>query len=152
MFSIRPATDSDMQTERFVEIVSRAMWQPNRQKTSEFIAQARVRGASVLVACFEDQVVGTIVSEPRDDGSIDIINVATAHSMERHGVGRTMILALLRQSEGRAIRAETDEEAVGFYRSLGFTIESLGERYPGTARYGCVSMEPGSDPKGLGHT
>jgi len=140
VLSIRSATDSDMKSRRFVEIAGRAMGSP--ASAAEFIAQARSRDASGLVACSEGRVVGTLISELRDDGSIEIINVATTHDMERQGVGRSMVSYLLARSRGRPICAETDGDAVGFYRSLGFAIESLGEKYPGTVRYRCVSMGP----------
>ena len=74
MLNIRPATDSDMETGRFVEIAGRAMGRP--EKTAELIAQARARDTSILVACSDREIVGTIISEARDDRSIEIINVA----------------------------------------------------------------------------
>lgn len=36
------------------------------------------------------------------------------------------------------IRAETDKDAVGFYKKNGFTITSLGEKYPGVERFDCT--------------
>ena len=147
VLNIRSATDSDMATGRFVEITGRAMGHP--EKATEFIAQARARGSSILVACSDRGIVGTIISEARDDRFIEIINVATAHDTERRGVGSALVLALLARSKGCPVCAETDVEAVGFYRSLGFTIESLGDKYPGTVRYRCVSMEPRDNSKEL---
>ena len=35
------------------------------------------------------------------------------------------------------VTAETDKDAVGFYRSCGFEVESLGELYPGIERFRC---------------
>ncbi|WP_268921683.1 hypothetical protein [Metabacillus sediminilitoris] len=35
------------------------------------------------------------------------------------------------------ITAETDKEAVVFYRNYGFKITSLGEKYPGVERFLC---------------
>lgn len=34
--------------------------------------------------------------------------------------------------------AETDADAVDFYRRCGFAVESLGERYPGVERFRCT--------------
>jgi hypothetical protein len=34
--------------------------------------------------------------------------------------------------------AETDAEAVGFYKRCGFRMQSLGEKYVGTERFWCV--------------
>jgi hypothetical protein len=36
------------------------------------------------------------------------------------------------------VYAETDEEAADFYRNIGFTVESLGEKYPGIERFKCT--------------
>ena len=33
--------------------------------------------------------------------------------------------------------AETDKDAVDFYRKLGFSVTSLGEKYPGVERFHC---------------
>jgi len=54
------------------------------------------------------------------------------------GFGRGMILELLHQFEPVAIEAETDEDAVHFYRSIGFRVESIGEIVPGTERFCCI--------------
>lgn len=35
------------------------------------------------------------------------------------------------------LRAETDGDAVGFYRACGFSVVSLDEKYPGCVRYLC---------------
>lgn len=36
------------------------------------------------------------------------------------------------------IKAETDKDAVGFYKKNGFSITSLGEKYPGVERFECI--------------
>lgn len=45
--------------------------------------------------------------------------------------------AILDRFHPSVLSAETDAEAVGFYRSCGFTVRSLGEKYPGTERFLC---------------
>jgi len=40
-------------------------------------------------------------------------------------------------SKYSSIVAETDYEAVDFYRRYGFVITSLGEKYPGVERFLC---------------
>ncbi|KOP67579.1 GNAT family acetyltransferase [Bacillus sp. FJAT-18019] len=56
------------------------------------------------------------------------------------GYGRGLILELLLEVQPKpdAIIAETDEEAVDFYRSIGFEVYSMGEQYPGIERFRCV--------------
>ncbi|MDN4071264.1 hypothetical protein NYE70_06050 [Paenibacillus sp. FSL R5-0407] len=38
----------------------------------------------------------------------------------------------------RRIDAETDMDAVDFYRKIGFQIIRLGEKYPGIERFKCI--------------
>lgn len=38
----------------------------------------------------------------------------------------------------KTLMAETDDDAIGFYRNTGFTIEELGEKYEGIRRYKCT--------------
>ena len=37
-----------------------------------------------------------------------------------------------------SIYAETDQDAVNFYKNIGFHITSLGEKYPGVERFACL--------------
>ena len=39
------------------------------------------------------------------------------------------------ESADQPLGAETDQASVGFYQALGFTVESLGEKYPGVKRF-----------------
>jgi ribosomal protein S18 acetylase RimI-like enzyme len=65
-------------------------------------------------------------------------NIAVIPAAQRQGIGRATVAHVRdRFAPGRLV-AETDRNAVGFYRACGFTIESLGERYPGTERFRCT--------------
>ncbi|MNR27515.1 Acetyltransferase (GNAT) family protein [compost metagenome] len=54
------------------------------------------------------------------------------------GFGRGMLLEIIEDMQPTRITAETDEEAVQFYRNVGFVISSLGEKYPGVERFQCT--------------
>ncbi|MGG4554653.1 hypothetical protein ABEX11_20625 [Paenibacillus humicus] len=43
----------------------------------------------------------------------------------------------IRENQIRRVEAETDKDAVDFYRRLGFNITSLGQKYPGVERFQC---------------
>lgn len=53
-------------------------------------------------------------------------------------LGSGMIREIVRTSKVGMLKAETDHEAVGFYTNAGFTVTSLGEKYPGVERFQCV--------------
>ena len=66
-------------------------------------------------------------------------HIAVVPEARRSGVGRTM-LRWLREVEGlRSLRAETDEDAVGFYRRRGFSAERVTHpRLPEARRWACT--------------
>ncbi len=72
-------------------------------------------------------------------GSTDaVIRHIVVHPDSRgHGLGRDMIRNVCRMLSLTGLTAETDREAVGFYRKIGFRIRSLGEKYPGVERFDC---------------
>ncbi|ETE89388.1 acetyltransferase [Bacillus thuringiensis serovar aizawai str. Leapi01] len=48
-----------------------------------------------------------------------------------------MIKEVVRIYQLTYIEAETDDEAVEFYKRIGFQVKSLGEKYPGIERFHC---------------
>jgi len=49
-----------------------------------------------------------------------------------------MIDELVRREAAAEVTAETDRDAVEFYRKYGFSIRSLGEKYAGVKRFVCT--------------
>ena len=68
-----------------------------------------------------------------------ITHVAVHPEWQERGIGRKLIEFIRDELKFVRIETETDDGAVGFYRSCGFEIEPLGERYPGVQRYRCVT-------------
>ncbi|CAI6029592.1 GNAT family N-acetyltransferase [Cohnella sp. JJ-181] len=89
---------------------------------------------------YEDhgETIGIIGFEAVDAGTIVIRHIAVHPDERGKGYGRGMVLHLLTEADPDRIEAETDEDGVNFYRSIGFTVHSLGEKYPGVERYLCV--------------
>ncbi|WP_249900787.1 GNAT family N-acetyltransferase [Paenibacillus sp. PK3_47] len=53
-------------------------------------------------------------------------------------LGSGMIEEIARAWGKGALKAETDHEAVVFYKKAGFSVTSLGEKYPGVERFQCI--------------
>ena len=85
------------------------------------------RGAPTSVAAY--------VSRP--DGVV-LEYIAVAPGLRGDGIGRALVDALASAS-GQVV-AETDDDAVGFYRALDFDIDPAPSdpRCPGRRRYRCV--------------
>ncbi|RKN72994.1 GNAT family N-acetyltransferase [Paenibacillus ginsengarvi] len=87
---------------------------------------------------FEGELVGAVGIAMRDGEELVVKHIAVLPDQRGKGFGRDLMVALIPLKNPRRLVAETDEESVDFYRSIGFTIESLGEKYPGVERFQCT--------------
>lgn len=87
--------------------------------------------------CFElqEEFIGCIGIEIISFNECVIKHIAVSSEHRGKGIGSRMIEFL--SEEFTLITAETDKDAVDFYRKYGFSITSLGEKYPGVERFLC---------------
>ncbi len=83
-----------------------------------------------VIACLGIQI------EQEHQAVIRCIAVMPTHRHQR--IGEMLIKQASALFRLKSMTAETDIEAVGFYKYCGFEIISLGEVYPGTERFWCV--------------
>ena len=86
----------------------------------------------------DGELIGIAGFQAQADGAIELMHLAVKPEHRRKGYGRGVLLELLEQEKPSRVIAETDEEAVDFYRSVGFTVYSLGEKFPGVERFRCI--------------
>ena len=91
-----------------------------------------------IYRCRVDGTLGLIGFEARSNDEALIRHIAVDPSGQRRGIGRLMITAAVEELGYKTLSAETDADAVEFYSSCGFRIESLGEKYPGVERFNCT--------------
>jgi GrpB-like predicted nucleotidyltransferase (UPF0157 family)/predicted N-acetyltransferase YhbS len=93
--------------------------------------------AELLVAISGNEAVGLIGYTVRAEAAeVELLHVATAAHARRSGVGRRLLAEVRRTAPAELpVVAETDDDAVFFYRAMGFTVTPLGEKYPGVRRY-----------------
>ncbi|MBW5446215.1 GNAT family N-acetyltransferase [Cohnella sp. CFH 77786] len=94
--------------------------------------QGKIMGYSL-----DDEIIGILGYESLPDEVVKIAHISVHPEFRGLGYGRGMILELIDLIRPRKIVAETDEEAVDFYRNIGFVIVSLGEKYPNVERFEC---------------
>ncbi|HDR7766407.1 MULTISPECIES: GNAT family N-acetyltransferase [Bacillus] len=66
-----------------------------------------------------------------------ICHIAVVPQYRHNGIAWQMIKEVLRMHQLMYLEAETDDEAVEFYKKIGFQVKSLGEKYPGVERFCC---------------
>ncbi|HZG56633.1 GNAT family N-acetyltransferase [Paenibacillus sp.] len=86
----------------------------------------------------EGEIVGVIGFAMHPSNVMEIKHIAVRPDCRGAGYGRGLILEAIALTHPTSVIAETDEEAVEFYRAIGFEIESLGERFPGVERFRCT--------------
>ncbi len=72
-----------------------------------------------------------------DTNRARICHIAVDEKYRHQGIALQMIREIIRKYELTYIEAETDEEAVEFYKKCRFKIKSLGEKHTGVKRFHC---------------
>lgn len=112
---------------------------PDPERTEEAVGQYRGDdGLPLFGVESEGEIIGIIGVRPLAENRWSIEHLAVRPDCRGAGFGRGLILELIEQVKPEVLVAETDEEAVDFYRWIGFEVESLGELYPGVERFRCT--------------
>lgn len=86
----------------------------------------------------DNDIVGCIGIEFVSPSVCEIKHIAVNPNNRKQQIGSNMIYFIIEKFQIDSIIVETDKDAVEFYASIGFTITSLGEKYPGIERFQCV--------------
>ncbi|NHN31682.1 GNAT family N-acetyltransferase [Paenibacillus agricola] len=115
---------------------------PDPERLKKTVDQYKNNGSKLQGYESEGEIIGLIgyslMDNATGDFTIKLEHIAVDPEERGKGFGRGIILELLELEKPNVLLAETDEEAVDFYRSLGFAIASLGEKYPGVERFQCT--------------
>ncbi|MFC4410063.1 GNAT family N-acetyltransferase [Chungangia koreensis] len=131
---MRDLTSSGLD-ERVWQLLSFATWE-NRIETE--YEKYRCESDYMLYGFIdENELVGCIGIQLTGSSSCEIRHIAVDPETRGKSIGRQMIEYVIDRHELCHIIAETDKDAVEFYRKTGFSINSLGEKYPGVERYNC---------------
>lgn len=89
-----------------------------------------------VYACKIDSVYAGIVVLKTENDTAEILDIAVKPEYRKHGIGKSLIDFIFTQFPIDNITAETDDEAVGFYKKCGFAVTPVGE-FCDTKRYFC---------------
>jgi len=84
-----------------------------------------------------EEILACAGAEQLPGGTIGIRSIAVAPAWRHRGLGRTLLDSLAGRAGASMVVAETDDDAVGFYRRCGFAIEDAPPKF-GRPRYWCV--------------
>jgi len=92
----------------------------------------------LLGASFDDVLVGLIALKLTSEVRAVIRYLVVDRQHRGDGIGRWMIESVWKRHSLSCLEAETDDDAVGFYKRCGFLVHPLGKVDRGILRYRCV--------------
>ena len=117
------------------------MYQPTPEKYAALLDTLAPENA---YACLEDgALAGLVFVVPNGEGGVEVLGIAVAEALRGRGIGRYMVRRLLEAVPCSTLTAETDDDAVDFYRRCGFAVTRFVRAYPDgeAVRYRCVLAE-----------
>jgi GNAT superfamily N-acetyltransferase len=122
------------------ELLTRAMF-PDPVRIARALAAYRVEANRHIFAW---QAGGRMVSAAGlrvEEDAAEVLHIGTRPDMEGQGYGRALLHAVLIRLQLNRMTAETDDDAVDFYRRSGFGVVETQDR-GGRRRYLCT-LTPG---------
>ena len=121
-------------------IYKHCMFMPTEERFNEKMDTFLKDNFIKIFAClYRSETKGIIAISFIEQFKIEIIGIAVDDSVRHQGIGSYMINELANEYNLTSIYAETDNDAVGFYRNNGFDITEFAENYNGETviRYEC---------------
>ena len=122
------------------EIYKHCMFMPTEEKFNKKAEQFLNNNSVKIFACFEqDKILGVMVVSFIEQNKTEIIGISVDVYARGKGIGSYMINQVINNYGLLSVYAETDNDAVGFYRKNGFNIMEFSETYDGAivVRYKC---------------
>lgn len=129
-----------LQNRALLSILALSVYNPTDERLHNR-AEAYMNNPAIAVYAIQeaDTYYGIIVLKIVDSAKIEILGIAVSTNQQKTGIGSSLINYCIETFYQKEIIAETDDDAVGFYRSFGFEIITLGDKYgAGITRYQCV--------------
>ena len=135
--NVRNLTSTDIDTPEFWHL----LWLSSEYDDAKLrrVHETELPRLTIIGVCDDDVIVG-FAAFKASTHSVVLEYIAVHEAAQGKGVGGALVDELRRRYPRASIAAQTDDDAVGFYRSLGFAVSQapLDRRWPGRQRYDCV--------------
>ena len=110
------------------EVYKHCMFMPNEEKFNNKVDLFLNDNCVKIFACFEqDKILGVMLVSFIEQRKIEIIGIAVDVLARGRGIGSYMISQVVNNCGLIYVYAETDNDAVGFYRSNNFSVVQFSE-------------------------
>lgn len=121
-----------------LEILKCSHYNPTKEKLLNLVKNYNENeNIYPFVGYIENKIAGIIVIEKINERIYEIIDIAVHENYRNLGVASSLIDYITENFEIQTLYAETDDEAIGFYRKYGFNSELI-SKIEATNRYRCT--------------
>lgn len=121
-----------------LEILKESVFEPTKEK---LIKRAdyyeNTNGIVSYGYAYDDVILGLIVLDTKNKDEIVILDIAVKKDTQKRGIGKALLNYVICELKPKILIAETDDDAVGFYKKNKFEIVNLREKYLNNTRYEC---------------
>lgn len=121
-----------------LEILKESVFEPTKEKLikrSNYYQSAD--GVVSYGYAYNDFILGLIVLDITNKDEIVILDIAVKKDNQKSGIGKALLNYVLCELKPKILIAETDDDAVGFYKKSQFEIVNLRKKYLNNTRYEC---------------
>ena len=128
-------------TQEAYAVYRQCMYKPDyesyKRKINDYFSD---KNTKIFISLNEEKIVGMLVLTLNGDNTAEIIGIAVHGSYQKQGIGSFMIRESAKKMNLHRILAETDDDAVGFYKNIGFDITKEVKHYDNGSvdRYHCL--------------
>lgn len=134
---IKNLKESILDNEELLEILKYSHFMPTKEKLLRLLKKYYENKDILPFASInEDKIVGIIVVQKISCETYEIIDISVASNYRKKGIASKLIDYVTKHLGIKTILAETDKDAVEFYKKYGFKTEILETK--GYKRYKCI--------------
>ncbi|MEK3668766.1 GNAT family N-acetyltransferase [Paenibacillus sp. FSL R10-2771] len=140
LISLKNYWDSDA----VKSLLAECMWTDDQRVNEELKRYLAAEGCELFGCFINGELAGITGISCAAAHEVEIRHLAVQKNWRGRTIGSNMIAEIAGWEQVEVLRAETDQDAVGFYSKAGFEIHSLGAKYPGVERFECVLRTRGT--------
>ncbi|MFT3714499.1 MAG: GNAT family N-acetyltransferase [Gordonia sp. (in: high G+C Gram-positive bacteria)] len=137
--NVEPLTEADLRSPEFRELLRAATDYDDARLTA--LVDGEIGELTVIGTRDGDTVTGFAAYLPGEDTTV-IEYIASDEAVRGTGIGTALVAAVAQRNPESAVLAQTDDDAIGFYRALGFLTRDAetDPRWPDRRRYDCLRL------------
>lgn len=124
-------------SDELIALLSPSIYKPTDTKVQAIIENYLSSDEKKLYVYKQHNILLGVIGIEFEADKVIVKHMAVKDTYRRQGIGSKLILFIASEYKS-TIELEADDDAVGFYKKIGFAIENLGEIYPGFTRYRCI--------------